>query len=306
LPFSRLSAGFEALSPNIRGALWVLASAVFFSLMNASIKHLGTELHAFEIAFFRAVAGIVLVAPFALRWGLAGLKTSRPVLHIGRSLVSIAAMLTYFYALANMPLATAVGIAFSKPLFTIVFAVLLLGEKVRWRRWLATLVGFAGVLVILDPGSEGGLSLPAIAALCSSLAMGLVMVLVKKLTDTEEASTMLFYFSLATAFGGGIAMIPFWTMPTADLFVFILLLGLVGTLGQYCITRAYRVGEATVVTPMDYSQLLFAAMLGLIFFDEIPEWRDAIGGAMIIGSNLYILQRNAKLRSKAGGTPPPV
>ena len=303
MPFAKTIARLTALSPNVRGSLWILASALAFSMMNGLIKHLGADLHAFQIAFFRAVLGIILIAPFALRWGLAGLKTTRPVLHVGRSLLSICAMLTYFYALANMPLASAVGIAFSKPLFTIVFAVLFLGEKVRWRRWLATLFGFAGVLVMLNPAGES-LDLATVAALVSSVAMGAVMVLVKKMTDTEEASTMLFYFSLATALGSGIAMVPVWTTPSPDLFLVLLALGVTGTLGQYFITRGYRAGEATAITPMDYFQLLFAALIGLVAFDEVPEGRTAIGGLMIVASNLYILHRSAQLRRPAADTLP--
>jgi drug/metabolite transporter (DMT)-like permease len=298
LPFAKIITRFSALAPNVRGSLWILASAFAFSLMNAIIKHLGSELHAFEIAFFRALLGIILIAPFALRWGLAGLKTSRPILHLFRSLMSICAMLTYFYALANMPLAAAVGIAFSKPLFTVVFAVLFLDEKVGWRRWLATLFGFAGVLVMLNP-TGGELGLPAISNLVSSLVMGIVMILVKKMTDTEQASTMLFYFSLAAAMGSGIAMVPFWVTPGPDLYLVLLALGIVGTLGQYFLTRAYRAGDASAITPMDYFQLLFAAMLGLAFFGEIPDIRTAIGGLMIVASNLYIMHRNAKLQRPA-------
>ncbi|MBM3556727.1 MAG: DMT family transporter, partial [Alphaproteobacteria bacterium] len=181
-----------ALAPNVRGALWLLAACLVFSIMGALIKLLGTHLPSHQSAFFRALFGNLAVLPFALHLGRAGFATKRLPLHLSRGLTGAGAMLCGFYATVHLPLAESVALSFTKPLWLIPLAVLILGEPVRARRWTATAVGFVGVLVMLRPG---GASIdPAVGvALLGALLVALVNIQVKKLVSTEAPATLVFY-----------------------------------------------------------------------------------------------------------------
>jgi len=209
-------------------------------------------------------------------------------------------MLCTFYALANLPLATAVTILFAKPLFMIVLAVLFLGETVRWRRWLATAVGFAGVLLMVRPAG-GGEAGPAMVALLAALLTAVVLVLIKKMTATERPAAVLFYFSVSASIGTLGPALAVWTTPPPMEFALLLAMGAFGSLGQYFGIRAFHAGEATAVAPVDYSTLLFSGLIGYVAFAEIPDRETVIGGAIVVTSTLYIVIREA--RQAAGRQP---
>ncbi|WP_185961396.1 DMT family transporter [Telmatospirillum sp. J64-1] len=294
-PANTALGGLAALSGNMRGALWMLAAAASFASMNGLIKGLGQEMHAFEIAFFRALFGLLLVAPFAMRGGIGMVKTKKPHLHLLRAVLGVTAMITSFYAFTQLPLAAVTAILFTKPLFMIVLAVLFLGEVVRWRRWAATLVGFIGMLVILQPWSGMGLGPAALWAVLSAFAMAGALAMVKKMTETERPATMLFWFTVAATVVSAIPAAMVWQTPTGGQLALLVLIGALGSAGQYLAVRAYRVGEATLVTPLDYFQLLFAGVIGYWAFSEMPGIWTAVGAAIIVASTFYILRREARL-----------
>ncbi|MEI9983462.1 MAG: DMT family transporter [Aliidongia sp.] len=178
-------------------------------------------------------------------------------------------------------------------------AVLFLGEQVRWRRWTATLVGFAGVLIIVRP-FDGEISVPMTMALSSAFISSIAITLVKRLSGTEASVTIVFYLSLIASLCSAIPSWFVWLTPTPlDLLLF-LLTGLAGGTGQILITQAYYEGEATAVAPVDYLRLLFAILFGYCVFGEVPTWYTLAGSAIIIGSTLYIAHRERQLRH-----PPP-
>jgi len=295
-----LSARWHSLSGNLRGALWLLLSAMAFAAMSGIAKMLGGSLHAFEIAFFRCLFGLAAILPFVWGPGGAGLKTSRPWLYLVRCLIGVTAILGSFYSLTNLPLASAVAVNFTKPLFMLVLAALFLGERVDWRRWLATCAGFAGVVVLLRPSASpmdvgdnwlGGTA----AAIYAAFAMAVVLVLVKKLSETEQPATLLFWFTLAAAIGTAGPAALVWQTPTWGQTLWLVLLGGMASLGQYAIFRAYQVGEATVVGPVDYTQLLWAGAIGALFFGEMPDLGTLIGAAMIIGSAFVVLKQGRRV-----------
>ncbi|MDX2223378.1 MAG: DMT family transporter, partial [Rhodospirillaceae bacterium] len=187
-----------AITDNLRGAAWMLASAVVFSFVSLAIKAVGQGLPSPEVVFFRCLFGLVVIAPFVVRHGWAVYRTARPGLHVMRLVCATIGMNAGFYATANLELATAISLSYTRPLFMIVIAILFLGEIVRWRRGLATIVGFIGVLVMLGP-ADIALSPPAIAALVAALATAGAMAVVKSQAATDGPATIMVWFGTGTA-----------------------------------------------------------------------------------------------------------
>jgi len=281
------------LAANTQGALWVLAAGLFFSIMSVLIKTLGARLDSFEIAFFRALFGLLAVLPFVWQGGLAELKTRYPVKHFVRALIGVIAMFCGFYAITHLTLADSVAFSFTKPLFLIPLAVLFLSEKVRARRWTATAIGFVGAVIMLRPGGE--MEPAALIALGGALLVAVVTVLIKQLSATDRPTTILFYFGV---FATAVAAVPaafVWITPTWVELAMMAAVGAVGAFAQHCMIRGFAVGEATAVAPFDYVRLIFAVALGFIFFFEVPDLWTVVGAAVIMGSTLYIAQREASL-----------
>lgn len=289
------------LSPAARGALWMLFGGLLFSVMGVLVKFLGKRLDSFQIAFFRAGFGFACILPFALAAGTRNLRTRRVPAHLLRGLLGMIAMFGGFYSVVHLPLADATALSFTKPLFVIVLAVIILKEKVRIRRWSATVAGFVGVVVMLRPGAEA-IEPAAVVGIGAALAVAGVVIMVKDLTRTEQPIAILFYFGLVSTC---IALIPalwFWQQPTWWEFGLLTAIGALGAAGQGATVRSYLCGEATFVAPFDYMRLLYAGFLGWLFFAELPDRWTWIGAGVIVASTLYIAYREAELsRQKRAG-----
>ena len=292
-----LSSRFSALSPNTQGALWIVVSCVLFSIMQAEVKLLGARLDTFQIAFFRCAFGLIVILPFMAKAGPTVFKTERPLAHLLRGCLGAGAMACGFYSVTHMPLADATAISFAKPLFMIVLAVLFLNEQVRWRRWTATAVGFVGVLIMVRPGSSE-IGFAAGVALLGTLFVALVVVVVKKLSTTESPLTILFSFGIISTSIMTIPAILVWQQPTWTEMGMMLAVGALGSAGQACAVKGFKIGEATAVVPFDYSRLIFAGFIGFWLFGDIPGLHTLGGAALIVTSTLYIARREAKLGKK--------
>lgn len=292
-----------AISPNTRGALWMLMGGILFTFMGVLTKALGTRLDSFQIAFFRAAFGFACILPFALRAGPKALRTRRPFAHLLRGVMGTTAMFAGFYAVVHLPLADATALSFTRALFVLVLAWWFLGESVRIRRWSATIVGFLGVLVMLRPAGE--VNIAAFVAIAGAFAVAGVVVMVKLLSRTEQPIAILFWFGCISTAVGLIPALFVWQAPTVWEFVVLIALGALGAGGQGCTVRAYYCGEATVVAAFDYSRLLFAGLFGFVFFAEIPDAWTWVGAAIIVASTLYIALREARLRREAAAKQAP-
>ncbi len=280
------------LPPNLRGAIWVLASAMLFTVMQVLVKILGGSVHPFEVAFFRALTGVLFIGPIILHSGLGGFRASRPGLMILRGMVGSTAMLCGFYAIANLPLADATSISFSRALFVVPLAILFLGEKIGPRRVIATLVGFIGVLIISWP--SGTLELGTMAALGNAVFVALAIIFVKILSRTDSTATLLFYSGVIGMAATAIPASLYWQWPNLQQFGLLLLMGGVGVLAHSCFIRAYAIGEASALAPLDYTRIIFATLAGFLIFATIPTWQTILGAVIIAGSSLYITLREAQ------------
>ncbi len=292
---------FNRLSGNARGCIWMALCGLGFSIMAAFIKLVGTShVSIFEITFFRVAVGFATLAPFVVRSGMSSLRTQYVKAHALRAVLGFVAMVCAYLGIAKLELATYTALSFTKPLFAVILAVIILKEDVRWRRWAATIVGFIGVLVMMQPGS-GAFNPWALLAMGDALSIALLITILKRLPASETPLVMLFYYGLIGIFLVAPPAVVTWVWPTPAEWFYLTIIGVTGALSQYWWILAFKAGEASVVAPFDYLRLLFAGMIGFLAFGELPDLWTLLGAVLIIGSTVYIAQREARLgRQKAG------
>ena len=266
-----------------------------FAGMSAVIRDLSTELSPFQIAFFRNAIGLVFLFP--VMWKL-GFKIPRgPVLksYGVRAAIGICAMWTWYSALSFTPLAEAITLNFTVALWMIPVAILLLGEKIGVRRWGATLVGFGGVLIVMQPGSET-VGLGSLLAIFAALLFAVSMALVRILARTERPIAIVFYMNIImTPLSLGPA-IYFWETPNLLQWGWLFFVGLIATVAHFGMARALSLVEASSVVPLDFTRLPFAAAIGYFAFGEVPSVWIWPGAALIMASAIYIARREARLQ----------
>jgi drug/metabolite transporter (DMT)-like permease len=277
----------------------MLLAAFLFSCMDAVVK-LATVRHPTgQIVFFRNVVALLPLYFFVRQaGGLAILRTQRLGQHILRSLAGIASMVLGFLAFAYMPLADAVAIGLSGPIFLTALSVPLLGEHVGWRRWGAVFVGFIGILVITRPGS-GVFGLAALLPLGGALFYAFAMVQIRKLSSSEPAANIVFYFTISAIVLSAVSLPWQWVAPTPLSLVYLVGIGLVGGFAQMAMTHAFRLAPVAVVAPFDYTALVFATGFGYAIWGQIPDRFVWAGAAIVIASGLYILHRETVRRRQA-------
>ncbi|MDP6708938.1 MAG: DMT family transporter [Alphaproteobacteria bacterium] len=281
------------LAPNVQGALWVLAAALAFTTMGTIVKILGRDFDSWQLAFFRALFGLMAVLPFIARVGWGAVKTRRLPLHLMRAFGGAAAMFCGYYTLTHLAFADAVSISYARTLFLIPLAVLFLGEVVRGRRWTATAIGFLGVVIMVRPAGE--IEPATFVAILGAFLVAAVTVMIKKLSQTERPETLIFYFGCISTTLALIPALMVWRGPTPAELALLMLMGAAGAAGQYCMIRGYKVGEATAVIPFDYARLLLAGIVGYLVFAEAPDLWTILGACVIVASTLYIALREARL-----------
>jgi drug/metabolite transporter (DMT)-like permease len=276
----------------------MLGSTIAFSGMHAMIRYGSAEMHPFEIAFFRNLFGLVLLAPLLFRYGIAPLRTSRLDLHLLRGLFNISSMLCVFYALSIAPLTDVAALTFASPIFATALAAFVLGEVVGIRRWSAILIGFLGTLVVLRPGFEG-VSLGPLLALIAALIWGIALLVIKVLVRTESSLTITAYMMILLAPMSLIPAVFFWTWPTAEQYLWLLFIAALGTGGHLFLNQALKEAETNVVMPIDFVRLIWVSIIGYFAFSEVPDLFTWIGGAIIFSSALYIAYRESGRRRRS-------
>lgn len=304
----RAGAAFNRLPANIRGAMWVILAAFLLTAMGAMVKEMARDIHSFQIVFFRCLFGALTLAPFIMRAGMGALKTGRPFLLLARTLVGTLGMFCVFYSFQHMPLAEAVAIIFSRPLFAVALAIPFLGEVVGWRRAIAAVVGFSGVLIIVRPGTAA-FDPVALVALLGAFTAGAIAIIIKQLSRTESTTTIVVWFAITGSIVSLVPALTVWVWPTPEQWAWLVGIGVVGIAGQAALTRGFGTGETSFVTPFDYSRLVFATIFGIALFAEVPDFWKAVGALIIVGSGYYIARREmiasrARARAKAAGSAP--
>jgi drug/metabolite transporter (DMT)-like permease len=282
---------------------FMVLSTIAFVLMHGSIRQVGDGLHPFEIAFFRNLFAVLPLMPWFVRYGMQPLRTERASLHFMRGLLNVFAMLTFFSALTLIPLAQVTALSFTAPLFGTVLAVVFLREVVRVRRIVALVAGFVGAIVILRPGLVG-IETGSLLVLFSAVAWSVTMIVIKVLSRTESSVTITAYMAI---FMTPLTLLPalfYWRWPDGEQLVWLVAIGILGSLGQLSVAQAFREAEASVVMPLDFMKLLWAALLGYLAFAEVPDVWVGAGGTMIAASASYIAYRESRLKRVAAAPAP--
>ncbi|WP_109048580.1 DMT family transporter [Azospirillum sp. TSA6c] len=289
-PIQPTGSGSKGTEP-MRAILLVVLGVACLSCSDATAKYLGRTLPPAEIAWMRYVVFTALVMPLALRGGsLSVLKTTRPGLQVVRGLGMLGSALFFIMAMQHLPLAEAAAISFVSPVFVTVLSILLLAEKVGVRRWAALLVGLAGVIIVIRPGAEG-FQPASLLPILTAFSWALDLVATRKMTVQENPLTTMVWSAL-TGLIALTALLPLhaaWPTPWEMLLgAFI---GLVYTLAQWLLILAYRQGEASVLAPFTYVQLIWSTALGFVVFGAVPDHWTFVGTGVIIASGLYTAHR---------------
>jgi len=288
----------------LKGILWMLTGAVFMSAMHTSIRHASADIHPFEIAFFRNVFAFLVVLPWLIRLGWAPLRTKRLGLLVVRGGLNTACMAAFFFALSITPLAEAAALSFTSGIYAALMAIFVFNEKVGLKRWSAIFLGFIGVFVVLRPGFET-IGLGQMLILGSALGWGVCMIIIKTLGRTESALTITAYMSLVMAPLSLVPALFVWIWPSWEQLAWMAAIGILGGIGQYAMTEALRRAPTHVVTPIDFTRLLFISLFAYVAFGEVPDIYVWIGGMMIFSGVAFIAYREHVAR-QARTQPPAV
>ncbi len=290
-----LNAAYGRLSRNSRGAVWMLASAVTFTVMTMLIKLLGDDYPAALQTFYRQAAGLLVLTPLILRNPRAAFHTTRLGILLFRSFAGTIGMILAFYAYQRMPLADANALSFTRTLWLVPLAAFVLKERVGPRRVSAVLVGFLGALLMLQPAAHGDFGWPAVAALTSSLLLALTVTGMKVMTRDHTTTTLMAW---SAVLGFALTIPPallVWRWPGGVDLALLGVMGVLGAITQACYIKGMAQGDAAVMAPIDYTRLVFAVILGYALFGEIPNAMTMAGAGVVIASTVYITLREAQL-----------
>ena len=293
----------------LQASLMMLVALFCFTTMGICIRLSSAFVPVIEIVFFRNILAVLIMAPVLIRQGASSIRMNRPKLFFGRACINFIGMLCGFTAVTLIPLAEMTALSFTGPIFVTIGAALFLGEVIRIRRIMAIAVGFVGALIILRPGLVE-VSVGAMLALVSALSIAAASLVVKKMTQSEKASSIVFWMVMMQA---PLALVPaifVWEWPTVEAWVYLWGMALSGTAAHVLFTRAVGLVEITSLQPLEFAKLPFAVVLAWLVFAEWPDIWIWIGGSVIFASTVYITRREALARqpaipeAKAGiGTP---
>jgi len=285
------------MSKNHLGAVYMIMSVLFFSFMDILIK-VTDEYDVGQTMFFRAFFGLIPIYFLIPKEKITDFyKTKNFKLHFYRSFFGAIAMAAIFIGLRNLQLAEVTALAFSAPLWVVIFSMFFLSETIRLKRWIAVGLGFVGTIIISKPGFDN-LNFYYIYPIIFCIGFAGVSILIRKLTLVGEPVWLIaFYFSIVSGLGGLITLpLGRWTMPGAYDFILFILIGLLGSVANLLLTQSYKLAEVTLTTPLKYLSLVFAIIIGFYFFKEIPTIYTLSGAGLIVVSSAIIFFRESELK----------
>ena len=278
----------------VRVAMLVVSAAGSLSAMHAIVRFLSPSIHPFELAFFRSLFGFIVILPLLLRGGIDSVRTHQPRLQMLRGVVSIAAMMSWFYGLSMVPLAEATALSFTNVIFGSLAAIIFLREKMTMARGIAVFIGFVGVLVILRPGFVQ-MDIGVVCVLFSALCWGCSVVIVKQLGRTDAAVSIVAWVGIQLS----ILSLPFalsvWVWPTMEEWLWLSLLGTLATIGHLCMVQGLKLTDAMTIFPLDFTRLIWASLFGFFIFSESPDVWTFVGAGIIVISGTFMLYREHRI-----------
>ena len=298
-PARRLSDLFDSLPDVVRAGVWITLSGAGFTGMMAIARILAPDLHILMIVFYRSLFGVAFLMPLLLRSGPSLLRTGKTPAYILRGIFAFTGLTCYFYAAALLPLADIAALTFTRPLFTTIVAIVILGEIARSGRWWGIAVGFIGALIVIRPGFQE-MNTGLWFVLGAVVLQTLTPVVTRFLAYTEHPDAIAIYQGIYFAPLALISAAFVWQTPDLEQFLWLIGLGAIGALTQRALSRAYVAADATVVVALDFLRLPVAAVIGLVVFAEFPDVWVWTGGAVIIGAAVLLTRGEARGEAKGG------
>jgi drug/metabolite transporter (DMT)-like permease len=283
------------LDPTVRGLLWSVAAGLLFVLLNGLMRGLALQLDAFQTQFLRYLCGLAVMLPL-LRGGLSPWRPRNIGGQFTRGAVHTAGLCLWFFAIPHIPLADTTAIGFTGPIFIMLGAWLYFGEPMRWERWVAALLGLAGVLIVVGPRLTGAGGLYSLVMLASAPVFAASFLITKALTRYERSEVIVLWQSITvTLFSFPLALLH-WQWPSAGQWGLFLVCGVLGSAGHYCLTRSYRVADISATQSAKFLDLVWASLLGWLAFGDVPSQFTLVGGVVICGSTIWIAHRESRGR----------
>ncbi len=277
-----------------RALIYMGIGVASFALLDAAAKWLTTDYGVAQIIFLGRIFTLAMVLAIALpTGGIRQFRIRRPWRQLARVCTAVLTMATFFWALSLMPLANVVALTFAAPLIMTVLSVFMLGETVGPRRWAAVIIGFIGVLIILRP-TGAGFAWTAFIPLAAALFYAISIIVSRQLTATESINNLMFWLSAGAIVGTAPFMPGEWKTPDLPDLAIFAFTGIASGAGQFLMLRAFRYGEISMLAPLEYTSLIWAAALGFLIWGDIPGWPIWIGAAILIGSSLYIARHETR------------
>ena len=285
------------LSKNQLGFFYMFISVCAFSLMDVIVKW-SDDYPVGQVLFFRGFFGIIPILFLIPKDRYVDFyKTTRPMLHFKRCLAGLIALVAIFIALRNLPLATVVSISFAAPIFTTIFSIFMLNEKVGFYRWLAVIVGFVGIVIISEPGFSS-FNFYYIYPIIFCLGLSYVAIAIRKLSSTEPVWLISFFFSFSILISSFFSFYQNWILPSFIDFFLLAMIGILGGLANLWLSQSYKFSEVSLVTPLKYLALIFAIIFGYFIWAEIPSLKTLLGAALVILSSIIIFRREMILKKR--------
>ena len=277
----------------VRAALWMGGALMSFALMAVSVRELHHAMGSFEILLLRSVVSLLIMLALLPRFGGRVLITQRFGLHLVRNVLHFAGQFAWVFAIGALPLATVFAIEFTMPVWTAVLATFLLGERLNRGRIFMLVGGLAGIFIILKPGFQH-VPPAALVMLCGSFAYASTMIATKRLAGHDTVFAVLFYMAAIQVPLGLIFALPEWITPSIAELPWIIAVGSTGLSAHMCLTRAFRIADATLVVPFDFMRLPLIAVVGMLFYGEPPELSVFVGAGVIFAGTYYSIRRESR------------
>lgn len=282
------------LDPTVRGLLWAVGSGLTFTVLNTFMRSLARDVGPYETQFLRYFFGLVVMLPLVLRAGANAYRTQKIKGHFARGAIHTTGLVMWFIAIPHITIADTTAIGFTGPIFIMLGAAWMFGERMRWDRWVASAIGFAGVLIVVAPKLTGDGGFYALVMLASAPVFALSFLITKSLTRSERTEVIVLWQAISITFLSLPMALLHWQMPTAGQWLAFLFCGLLGSGGHYMLTRSFAVTDISATQSVKFLELVWATLLGWVVFADVPSGWTLLGGVVICMSTLWIARREAR------------
>jgi drug/metabolite transporter (DMT)-like permease len=290
---------FNRLSPALQGMCWMVLAGLVFTALNTVLRTLAFQLHPFQAQCLRYACGALVMLPLILRAGIASYAPNGLAGQLWRGVVHTAGLTLWFIALPHMTLADMTAISFTGPIFVMIGAVLWLGERMIWARWVSSLIGFVGVLIVVAPKLAGSGGVYSLVMLGASPLFAASFLITKLLTRRDRPEVIVVWQSITVALFSLPFAIWFWQWPTFGQWGLFALSGVLGSTGHYCQTRALKAADASAIQPVQFLNIIWTTAIGFLAFGDLPTQTTLIGGVVIFVSTTWLARREARARVAA-------